>query len=140
MARTREGSTSARGYGSRHQAERRRWELLVEAGVVSCVRCGRPIAAGARWHLDHEDDGLHYRGPAHAICNPRAAAKRGNELMRAAYAQPFKEASVNLPGGWSGYARLPMRPFGPLGPFESTRPTRDPDARARNEILATIPS
>jgi hypothetical protein len=75
-----------RGYGSRHKAERRRWEPLVQAGVVDCVRCGLLIPPGTRWHLDHEDDGLHYRGPAHAMCNMRAAAKRGNQLMRAKYA------------------------------------------------------
>ena len=36
---------------------------------------------GAAWHLDR-DDGLGYLGPAHAECDVRAAAKRGNELMR----------------------------------------------------------
>jgi hypothetical protein len=73
-------STTARGYGSRHQAERRRWELIVATGGVLCVRCHFPIPPGSRWHLDHDDDGLHYRGPAHASCNVKAAAKRGNEL------------------------------------------------------------
>jgi hypothetical protein len=37
--------------------------------------------------LDHADDGLHYLGPAHAMYNLRAAAKRGNRLMRAKQAQ-----------------------------------------------------
>jgi hypothetical protein len=76
-------STTARGYGARHQAERRKWEPLVQAGVCTCVRCGFPIPPGTRWHLDHADDGIHYRGPAHARCNLIAAARRGNELMRA---------------------------------------------------------
>lgn len=77
------GSTTARGHGWTHQTERKRWEPVVESGYASCCRCGFPIVPGARWHLDHEDDGVHYRGPAHAMCNLRAAAKRGNELMRA---------------------------------------------------------
>jgi hypothetical protein len=79
------GSTTQRGYGARHQAERKRWDLLVQTGTVHCVRCGHLIVPGTRWHLDHEDDGLHYRGPAHARCNLRAAAKRGNEIMRTLY-------------------------------------------------------
>jgi hypothetical protein len=76
-------STTARGYGGHHQAERRRWEPIVEAGYATCVRCGFPIFPGQRWHLDHDDDKLHYLGPAHALCNLRAAAQRGNALMRA---------------------------------------------------------
>jgi hypothetical protein len=91
-----EGSTTARGYGSRHQAERKRWKLVVESGAAVCVRCGLPIVPGTRWHLDHRDDGLHYLGPAHAICNLRAAAKRGNELMRAKLALSQPPASVRV--------------------------------------------
>jgi hypothetical protein len=82
-----ERSTSARGYGSLHQAERRRWEPVVQSGAAECVRCGLPIVPGTRWHLDHRDDKLGYLGPAHAMCNLRAAAKRGNQLMRAKHAQ-----------------------------------------------------
>ena len=77
------GSTTARGYGWTHQAERKRWKPIVESGAAFCVRCGLPIAAGALWHLDHSDDRSHYLGPSHALCNLRSAAKRGNELMRA---------------------------------------------------------
>jgi hypothetical protein len=75
-------STTARGYGSRHQAERRRWEPIVATGGVLCVRCHLPIPVGSRWHLDHEDNNIHYRGPAHASCNVKAAAKRGNAIRR----------------------------------------------------------
>jgi excisionase family DNA binding protein len=92
-----EGSTTARGYGSRHQAERRRWALVVESGAALCVRCGLPIAPGARWHLDHRDDGLGYLGPAHAMCNLRAAAKRGNKLMRAKQALNQPPGSRRMP-------------------------------------------
>lgn len=53
-------STTARGYGSTHQAERKRWEPLVESGHAVCVRCRLPIMPGTRWHLDHDDDKIHY--------------------------------------------------------------------------------
>lgn len=76
-------STTSRGYGTRHQAERKHWTPLVEAGVLDCVRCGYSILPGSRWHLDHADDGVSYLGPAHARCNLKAAARRGNKLMRA---------------------------------------------------------
>jgi hypothetical protein len=78
-----QGSTSARGYGSRHQAERKRWEPVVESGYTVCVRCGFPIVPGTRWHLDHRDDALGYLGVSHARCNLHAAAKKGNVIMRA---------------------------------------------------------
>jgi hypothetical protein len=90
-------STTARGYGSPHQAERRRWAPVVESGAAVCVRCGFPIAPGTRWHLDHDDDKIHYRGPAHARCNLIAAARRGNELMRAKQAlnQPMSRRATS---------------------------------------------
>lgn len=77
------GSTTARGYGWTHQAERRRWEPVVDSGSALCVRCGRPIIPGTRWHLDHTEDKLGYLGPAHARCNLSAAGKRGNEVKHA---------------------------------------------------------
>lgn len=65
-----------------HQAERKRWEPVVESGYASCVRCGLPVVAGAAFHLDHRDDKLGYLGVSHARCNVRAAAMLGNKLMR----------------------------------------------------------
>jgi hypothetical protein len=79
-------STTVRGYGSNHRAERRRWESLVQAGAAVCVRCGFPIPPGTRFHLDHRDDRLGCLGVSHASCNLRAAAKLGNRLMRARHA------------------------------------------------------
>jgi hypothetical protein len=75
-------STTSRGYGGRHQAERRLWEPIVAAGHATCCRCGFSILPGQRWHLDHADDGIHYLGVAHARCNLRAAAQKGNALVR----------------------------------------------------------
>ena len=47
--------TASRGYGGRHQALRRRFAALVEAGLASCWRCGYLIAPGEPWDLGHDD-------------------------------------------------------------------------------------
>jgi len=39
-------STTARGYGSKHQAARKRWKVEVDAGRAVCSRCRRPIWPG----------------------------------------------------------------------------------------------
>ena len=57
-------STTARGYGHRHQQERKRWARLVESGQVACARCGWPIVRGEPWDLEHID-GSRYAGPEH---------------------------------------------------------------------------
>jgi hypothetical protein len=90
-----QGSTTARGYGSTHQAERKRWKLVVDAGDAVCCRCSYPIAPRAAFHLDHREDKLGYLGVAHARCNLRAAARRGNERMRVqlALSPPMRVAS-----------------------------------------------
>jgi hypothetical protein len=64
-------STTARGYGARHQELRRR--LLPTAIGRPCSRCGQPMLAGQALDLDHTDDRRGYRGFAHAECNRRAA-------------------------------------------------------------------
>ncbi len=76
--------SAARGYGHAHRQLRARLALVVERGEAVCCRCGRPIAPGSRWHVDHSDgDRREYMsgpsGPtAHAKCNIRAAALKGN--------------------------------------------------------------
>ena len=47
--------TASRGYGGRHQALRRRFAAIVEAGLASCWRCGLPIVPGEPWDLGHVD-------------------------------------------------------------------------------------
>ena len=79
---TRRGSRQDRGYDAEHEAERRRWAPLVEAGRVACARCGQPITIGQAWDLGHTDDRLAWTGPEHAGCN-RAAAGRTNAQRRA---------------------------------------------------------
>jgi hypothetical protein len=71
-----QSSTTARGYGTRHQAERKKWIPVVNAGNAVCTRCGRPIVAGTAWDLDHTDDRRGYLGPAHRTCN-RGHRRRG---------------------------------------------------------------
>jgi hypothetical protein len=90
------GSTTARGYGSTHQAERRRWAPIVQTGQVPCCRCGFLIGANERWHLDHSDDGIHYLGPSHARCNILAAARLGSRWAREKKAGDAEEARL----GW----------------------------------------
>jgi hypothetical protein len=72
-------STTAKGYGASHQALRKRWKPVVEAGLVRCARCGKLIPAGARWELGHVDGSqkMAYSGPEHFLCNRSAGGKKG---------------------------------------------------------------
>jgi hypothetical protein len=74
------GGTAARGYGAKHQAERKRWTPRVKAGLVNCWRCGRPILPGQPWDLGHDDhDRSVYRGPEH---RGRECPKGGNRATK----------------------------------------------------------
>jgi hypothetical protein len=75
-------SSSARGYGTEHQRERRRWARVVAQGIACCCLCGHPILPGTPWHLDHTPDRSGYRGVAHAVCNLSDGARRGNRMRR----------------------------------------------------------
>lgn len=69
-------TTTQRGYGAEHKAERERWRPLVESGQVVCWRCHRLIPAGAPWDLGHDEvDRSKYRGPEHVKCNRGATAR-----------------------------------------------------------------
>lgn len=80
-------------YGNAHQKTRADWAPVVAAGQAFCCETvcvnqggrwippdvpGRPTG----WHLAHTDDGLAYKGPAHADCNLSEAGKRGNPRGR----------------------------------------------------------
>lgn len=66
----RSGSTSARGYGTPHQAKRKQLAPIVAAGRAVCWRCGFPIHPNEPWDLGHDDDDRRvYRGPEHRACN-----------------------------------------------------------------------
>lgn len=75
------GTSTERGYGADHQAEKRRGEALIEAGaLVLCCRCPEPILPGQRFSPDHTDDRAGYRGFSHEQCNLSAAGKASHGL------------------------------------------------------------
>lgn len=80
-------ATAARVAQYRSTEHRKRRALAkaeVESGRASCWRCGGPIAPGSRWHLGHDDhDRSVYRGPEHAGCNLKAAARKGARVANA---------------------------------------------------------
>lgn len=78
----RPGDTTARGYGHRHQEERKRWLTIVKRGDAICARCGWTIAPDAPFDLDHTDDRLGYLGVSHRRCNRRAGGKKRQALAR----------------------------------------------------------
>jgi hypothetical protein len=80
-------TTSERGYGAEHQAEKERWRPIVDAGEAYCAevvcleeRDGRSrwLEPGTPWHLAHADGQQGYRGAAHERCNTSEGARRGN--------------------------------------------------------------
>ena len=76
----------------RHKGLRAKLAPVVAAGRAVCTetvclveRDGgtRAITPGTPWDLAHTPDGLVYLGPAHARCNRREGATRGNALRGA---------------------------------------------------------
>jgi hypothetical protein len=73
-------STTARGYGTPHQALRRRFAELVKGGRVTCARCGGPIHPEEAWDLGHVDgDRTRWAGPEHRRCNRATSSRRKRE-------------------------------------------------------------
>lgn len=70
------GTTTQRGYGAKHQEQRKRIQLAIDMGQgVECWRCGTRIA-GRRWHLGHDDaDRSITRGAECVACNLSAAGR-----------------------------------------------------------------
>ena len=75
------GSSTERGYGADHQAERREWVPIVATGTVQCRRApfglcvadAPTIAPGDEWHLGHPDAACPApKAPEHALCNTTA--------------------------------------------------------------------
>ena len=77
------GSTTARGYGAAHKAERKRLAPTVAKGQTPCARCGQLIEVGEPWDLGHTDDRTGWTGPEHADCNRAAGARTRNARARA---------------------------------------------------------
>jgi hypothetical protein len=68
-------------YAASHQRLRR--ALLPSAVGSACVRCGLVILPGQPIDLDHQDDGVNYRGWSHSFCNRSAAGRRGRQVQLA---------------------------------------------------------
>lgn len=89
----RPGTTTARGYGTRHRGLRAWWAPRVARGTVNCRRCGHPIRTGQPWDLGHDDhDRTTYRGPEHANCNRSAGARQRGRTQ-----QPTVQPTATLP-------------------------------------------
>lgn len=72
----RRGTTTQRGYGAEHQAERLRWSFHVLLGTVDCRRCELTIEPGQPWDLGHPDDECPKpRAPEHRKCNRGAPGR-----------------------------------------------------------------
>jgi hypothetical protein len=79
----RAGTTTARGYGSRHKGLRKWWARRIDGGTVICWRCHRRITRDDPWHLGHDDnDRARYRGPEHERCSTEAARRLQLEAQR----------------------------------------------------------
>lgn len=64
-------------YGRPHRARRARLAPMVEAGIVACARCGKMIAPGEKWELDHAPGKQGYLGASHFKCNRSHGGKLG---------------------------------------------------------------
>lgn len=89
----RNGSTTERGYGARHQAIRAHWAPIVATGRVICWRCGERIKPGAPWDLGHSDDRRTYKGAEHAKCNRGASRRSPQRITPAISPEPQPTSS-----------------------------------------------
>ena len=68
-------NTTRRGYGSKHQALRRKLLAQFVPGQL-CARCGQPIRSKADAQLGHVDeDRSRYRGLEHTACNEATSGR-----------------------------------------------------------------
>ena len=73
------GTRQARGYDAAHEAERARWQRILDVRPVSCANpdCLTPsVPIDPRsWHLGHTPDRTTWRGPEHPVCNLTEAGR-----------------------------------------------------------------
>jgi hypothetical protein len=78
------GNTTERGYGAAHQAKRREYQRVVDAGAAECWRCGDPVPPGSEWQLGHDDDDRSkYRGVECIPCNEGTGGRKGAAVTNA---------------------------------------------------------
>lgn len=78
-----------RKYGRKHREARAR-ALTVFVDGQACVRCGEGMYTGQALDLDHDDDGVTYRGLAHASCNRSAGGRNGALAVNAGPVVPTR--------------------------------------------------
>ena len=82
-AQYRPGDAERQGYGREHRQLRKQVKPQVEAGWVTCWRCGKLIQPGEPWDLGHDDvDRSIYRGAEHAKCNRGTAGRVSQRRSR----------------------------------------------------------
>ena len=88
-------SSTARGYGAAHQAERKR-RVAQHTPSDPCTYCGRPLGSNkSRWHLPHKTDRSGYLpGLSCAPCNWLEGAKRGSAIGNARQRAKRRGASM----------------------------------------------
>ncbi|NNG20509.1 hypothetical protein HJ590_13220 [Naumannella sp. ID2617S] len=95
-------STTARGYGTQHQAERRRWAKRIKATGIPCTctrdtcphhqgQCPTIIVDGMAWDLGHTDDRTAYTGPECVPCNRSAGGRNAAAKTNAAATMTIRE-------------------------------------------------
>ena len=78
-------------YGYAHRQTRKRWRALIDAGEVWCCLCGKWLAPGSAFDLDHAPGTDQYRGAACPSCNRSEGASRGNRMRgRSAPKEPSR--------------------------------------------------
>lgn len=83
-------------YGRDHINERNAWKQRIANGErPPCSRCDDPLEPedAATFHLDHDDDGINYLGPAHGFCNLSAAGQKAQRLRAARKTRPRRPHS-----------------------------------------------
>ena len=87
-------STNERGYDSRHQAERAKYQRQIDRGATfqcacerdDCTRhdgqCTTIIDRSTRWDLGHTDDRAGWTGPECVPCNRGAGGRNGRAAQQ----------------------------------------------------------
>lgn len=80
-------STTARGYGADHQAQRSKWLPTVKAGRARChakvcLKPSRRIDPTEEWDLGHTEDRTSWTGPEHMQCNRSDGGRRSGSAQQ----------------------------------------------------------